>query len=68
MGTLVKWRDGGWGQGQAVSERSFVELGGFLELFSIQSCRVKVVGVIKAFWPMCLVSEALGRFIPSRLF
>ena len=68
MGTLVKWRDGRWGQGQAVSERSFVELERFLESFSVLSCRVKVVGAMKVFWPMCLVRRALSRFIPSRLF
>lgn len=68
MGTLAKWRDSRWGQGQAVSERSFVELEGFLELFSVQICRVKVVGAMKVFWPMCLATGALGRFNPSRLF
>lgn len=68
IGILVKWRDSRWCQGQAVSERCFTELQGFLELFSIESCRVKAVGAMKVFWSMCLATRALGRFIHLRLF
>lgn len=42
METVVKKGDCGWGQGQAVTERS-------LKSFSIQSCRVKVAAVFKRF-------------------
>lgn len=41
METLVKKGDRGWGQGQAVTERSLKNLKGF----SIQSCRVKAAAV-----------------------
>lgn len=68
IGILVKWRDSRWGQRQALSERSFTELQGFLELFSVQSCRVEAVGAMKVFWPTCLATRALGRFIHMRLF
>lgn len=47
MEMLVKKRDSGWGrgQGQAVTVSSLKDLMGF----GIQSCRVKVAGVIKGF-------------------
>lgn len=45
METLVKKGDSGWGQGQAATVSSLKDLMGF----GIQSCRVKVAGVIKGF-------------------
>lgn len=65
--TWERLLNGGMVAGQAFSEKSFGELEGFLELFSVQSCRVQVVGVMKVFWPMCFATGALDRFISSRL-
>jgi len=56
------------GLGTGYFREKLEELEGFLELLSVQSCRVKVIGAMKVFWPTCLVTRVLGGFVPSRLF
>ena len=56
------------GPGTSCFREELEELEGYLELFSVQRCRVKVAGVMKVFWPMCLATGVLGRFVPSKLF